>query len=739
MIMCKKVYRAIVDDTDTPEADAEIRKIAEEDWDADRQGHDHLDYERFTRAWFQLADHWTHDLTPESYETFLGNIFNTLTERDADGKIVWKDDSKIHHYDPEATDEDRNKLVEGGFQDKEIPKKKKKKKKMNVAGMNDEEMAEYLRRKALRKKESQGGKVIFAQEGMMNRDLRLAKITSRNGLYIGSVVPPPREFDDVLTHKNVQKSAFMRIPIQGGAGVYQRGYNSDKKSVTMAGQGFGKTYPKELRQSLSVGKLAPVLSEEAKAETDYMLQRLWSSSPIGGGGNGRPAGSPGGPSGWLAHFSRADTVDEDLESRIEQSTREQSGAGGGFSKPEETYSSSVQVRRPVTAGPRRTPKRMKEQKQQLPISATDSATATDLTATDLTATDLTATDLTNTSNMRPQSAPASRKKRRPKSATPETTLSSSGSNVDLLRTSSFKTSTINTIEDTAAANTSTSTTPSNTNDSIKKSDKKKRKKKKSASTKMLERPSSAIGGSSSRKSLKNQKTKRRKRPMSASASRSRMGRRKTKPSSLAHLENALVPETDIDPGSMSRQRKRPKSAQNIKRNRRTLDGSHMFKTSRNEMDEVINDSISVKVGKKSKIKSKTKGVPKVTLLRLNISCRKKDVASVLNAMGVDVPLEDIRMTVPHAISGHRKARVYFRRSYVEYKRAVQMLTIVQRSVDVAGTTPIFDGGQTTESNDDTSAEVLQRNESRKNEVTVVSKLRIPKLLRTIRRPQSAHR
>jgi len=108
-------------------------------------------------------------------------------------------------------------------------------------------------------------------------------------------------------------------------------------------------------------------------------------------------------------------------------------------------------------------------------------------------------------------------------------------------------------------------------------------------------------------------------------------------------------------------------------------------------------------------------------------------------MGVDVPLEDIRMTVPHAISGHRKARVYFRRSYVEYKRAVQMLTIVQRSVDVAGTTPIFDGGQTTESNDDTSAEVLQRNESRKNEVTVISKLRIPKLLRTIRRPQSAHR
>ena len=80
-----KCIRAVVDDTDSPEAHAEIQRIAEEDWETDRQGHDHLDYNRFTRAWFQLADHWTHDLSPESYEKFLTNIFVSLTERGVTG------------------------------------------------------------------------------------------------------------------------------------------------------------------------------------------------------------------------------------------------------------------------------------------------------------------------------------------------------------------------------------------------------------------------------------------------------------------------------------------------------------------------------------------------------------------------------------------------------------------------------------------------------------------------------
>ena len=47
------------------------------------------------------------------------------------------------------------------------------------------------------------------------------------------------------------------------------------------------------------------------------------------------------------------------------------------------------------------------------------------------------------------------------------------------------------------------------------------------------------------------------------------------------------------------------------------------------------------------------------------------------------------MTIVNPMTRQRKARVYFRKSYVDYKLAVSMLNIVQRSVDVTGTTPIF--------------------------------------------------
>ena len=714
MIMCRKVYRAIVDDSDSPEADAEIRRIAEEDWDADRQGHDFLDYERFTRAWFQLADHWTHDLSPESYETFLSNIFTTLTERDANGDIVWRSDHDIHHFDPEATTEERDKLVDAGFQDKEIPKKKKRK-KLNVPGMDADAMEKYLLRKAKKKAESQGGKVVIVQEGMLNRNTRLAKISSRNGLYIGSVVPPPKEFDDVLTHSMIQKSAFMRIPVKGGPDVYQRGYNSNKDSVALAGQGFVETYPRELRTAQSAGKLAPVLSEEAKAETEYMLQRLWSSSPIGGAGSGRPAGSPGGPSGWLTHFSRVDTANEELEMRIEQKTREQAGVGGGYTQVEESYSSTVEVRRPVTAGPTRDRKekqRKKSKLREVPSSSSESAAT----------------------SARPQSAPATRKNNNSSKITLSETVTSN----NLLRTNSFKSANIGSKQDMASSLPVPLATQAE-----KEKKKKRRKKKMSASAKALDRPMSAMSKSSSRKQLHvaSKKSKRKKRPMSA-ASRTRIGRRKAKHPSLAQA-GTPVPETDIDPGSITTtlRRRRPNSAHTrLRQNRRTLDGSHMFKIPSREMIEGTTGELQQESRKKknrpSKGPRKVHGVPKVTLLRLNGDCRRADVAGVLYAMGVEVPIEDIRLTVQNPTSGFRKARVYFRKSYVEYKRAVQMLTIVQRSVDVSGTTPIFERPQQTKT---TSSEANKREKEFESEVHAIEKIRVPKMLSSVRRrPKSAH-
>jgi hypothetical protein len=293
MVMCRKVYRAIVDDTNSPEADAEITRIAEEDWDADRQGHDHLNYERFTRAWFQLADHWTHDLSADSYEKFLSNIFTSLTERDVNGNIVWRNDRDIHHYDPDATEEERGQIIEAGFQNLIVPKTKKKK-KIRVSYMDDEAMEKYRQRMALKKKKSKGGNVVIVQEGDFQRNTRLAKISSRNGLFIGSVVPPPEDFDDVHTHKNLRQSAFMRISLKGGPGVYNRGFNSDSESVALAGNSFMEAYPTELRNSAS--KLPPALSSEAKANAKHLLQTLWSSGPLSGAG-GTTAGSPGGAGG----------------------------------------------------------------------------------------------------------------------------------------------------------------------------------------------------------------------------------------------------------------------------------------------------------------------------------------------------------------------------------------------------------------------------------------------------------
>jgi hypothetical protein len=201
MVMCRKVYRAIVDDTNSPEADAEIRKIAEEDWDVDRQGHDHLDYERFTRAWFQLADHWTHDLSADSYETFLSNIFTSLTERDKDGNIVWRDDRDIHHYDPEATEEEQNTLVEAGFQDIVGEVKKKKKKKRNTY-MDADAMEKYRQRMANKKKKNRGVAML----------LWCKRANSREIPSLPKYLPVMVCTLDLLSHR--QKILTMCIPIQ---------------------------------------------------------------------------------------------------------------------------------------------------------------------------------------------------------------------------------------------------------------------------------------------------------------------------------------------------------------------------------------------------------------------------------------------------------------------------------------------------------------------------------------------
>ena len=769
IIMCRKVYRAIVDDTDSQEAHDEITRIAEEDWDADRQGHDHLNYARFTRAWFQLADHWTHDLNPESYESFLSNIFTTLTDRDANGHIVWRDDNQIHHYDPEATDEQQEEVIVAGFTDKEVSKPKRRKK--ISGGMSAEEMEKYRLRMAAKKAKSRGGNVVVVQEGEFDRNIKLAKISSRNGLYIGSVVPPPDSWDDVHTHKAIHQSAFMRINVKGGPGVFSRGYNSDAESVALAGHGLVEAYPQELKNSLSRSKIPPVLSEEAKASTAYLLQRLWASSPVGGTSRERPAGSPGGPSGWLTKFVRSDAIDPEDEEKIEQMTRQVSGVGGGFGGGGEDEAEGQQkvahIPRPQSAAPGGRPTRERRNNQESSSRRSGGGRSRK------------SSRRSSSSNLsseygdsRPMSAPAQRKS----STSNLSSLPTAGSSNKVLLgggsiTSSLSTNSLEVEKIVEATAESFMVRPTSSSNLLAKEE----NKATPVATTPADSTTPADPANSTTLPKNNVKRQKKRRPKSAAASRSRIGQRRgKKSSSLAQFKtNDNVPETDFEFGVKKKKLKRPKSAMSKLRNsRQTLDGSHMFSTkSREKLSETHaetlaktlaktltqemqqEDAIEV-TGKKKKKKKRPKSaisqfqhkkqvVPKVTLLRLNENCQRADVAGVLKAMGVDDTGVDIRMTIVNPMTRQRKARVYFRKSYVDYKLAVSMLSIVQRSVDVTGTTPIFarinvdmsgaaaPAGQKDKGSRSGRGGVGGGGGRQKEPGAAVSKIRVPKIMRPL--------
>ena len=48
------------------------------DWEGDHMGYGNLNKNRFTRAWFQLADHWTHDVSSTSYAEFLEAVYQAV-------------------------------------------------------------------------------------------------------------------------------------------------------------------------------------------------------------------------------------------------------------------------------------------------------------------------------------------------------------------------------------------------------------------------------------------------------------------------------------------------------------------------------------------------------------------------------------------------------------------------------------------------------------------------------------
>ena len=70
----------------------DIEEAIEEDWRTDCQGYTFLDYNRFTLAWFVLADQWTDSISAEEYSKFLEGIYEKLTIWDEDlQKRRWKE------------------------------------------------------------------------------------------------------------------------------------------------------------------------------------------------------------------------------------------------------------------------------------------------------------------------------------------------------------------------------------------------------------------------------------------------------------------------------------------------------------------------------------------------------------------------------------------------------------------------------------------------------------------------
>ena len=744
MIMCRKVYRAIVDDTDSEEAHAEITRIAEEDWEADRQGHDHLDYNRFTRAWFQLADHWTHDLSPESYEKFLTNIFVSLTERDADGHIVWRKDKDIHHYDPEANDDDKEQMLEAAFVEKKpLDKKKKRGKKRSSSGMSEEALQKYLDRMSANRKTSasQNAHVAIVQEGTFDRNVRLAKLTSRNGLYIGSVVPPPEGWDDELTHKMINQSAFMRISLKGGRGVYSRGADDssgeDDELISAAGTGYLDAYPRELGQSLKAMALSAQMNNADKERAAALLGRLWEENTPW---NAKSIGSsPGGPGGWLVHYTR-EQVDF-------QEARQQAGAGGGFGSEsvhgdmlgmdmkdfQDGHSQTSSSRTPGSKSmidihdpPSKYRPFISDSKQNdryqsrpgsapaarrlhgrtpvgLPITASPTPMGRPGTAS---------SNLNKLTKQRKEKMKKKKKNRRKRR------------NVDLISRKDFVKFA------TSSSKGVLMTRPQSAHAQNRHTSRKIPRKKK-------------LSGSKSMSALKSGR-----RPKSASRAHTRMKRRKNDNpvdnSDNSNLEPQSALETSAQMAVEETRviRTRPKSAHPVSRCRnKSIEGTNLFDAlphTRRRSTTETNPKVPDEIARPGKNKL-PRAAQKITLMSLKPGCKVEDICGIFGALGIAVSRDNVRISIAKR-SRRKKARVYFHR-YTDFRRAVQLLGILHRSMsESVEATQVAPKLIRKEKPSATKSGVMKRISRMQdvrpissleevNKVTAVSTIRIPKMLR----------
>jgi len=80
--MSMRLWVVFVGDGDVDKS----RRVAESEWDADRQGQDHLNRARFRQSWFQLTDTWTEGISSKAYCDLLQDVIEAISADLGDGE-----------------------------------------------------------------------------------------------------------------------------------------------------------------------------------------------------------------------------------------------------------------------------------------------------------------------------------------------------------------------------------------------------------------------------------------------------------------------------------------------------------------------------------------------------------------------------------------------------------------------------------------------------------------------------
>ena len=216
--MCLKVYRALVDDSNSPEIEELRIEHAIEDWETDHMGYGCLDKARFARAWFQLADHWTHEICVDSYANFLGSVYFAISETKFGSKRFRQNRDIVNHkVAQEMMDSEIKTQVTLKDDNRHIAVKVHKRTKNSpvtyrVPTKQLEQPLEYCwansnMKEVYHRLENSGDydDTLTFRQNLMRR--------TKNGLFVGSTLPPPEGWEN-FGPDDFSRS-FMRLQIDG--------------------------------------------------------------------------------------------------------------------------------------------------------------------------------------------------------------------------------------------------------------------------------------------------------------------------------------------------------------------------------------------------------------------------------------------------------------------------------------------------------------------------------------------